>query len=150
MPEERAGMARAARGADLRRRDDERRRIAALRPQLEAWSRRYEPAARPLRAALAEAIGYLTRGRGPESRSVCYPIADALAGLAALQPAPDPLLDHRLAAALATLRTGADACTRGRPATGLRCLREGEKRLGEADNLLAFYNRRGTPSAFGE
>jgi len=35
-PEERARMARAAREADLRRRDEERRRIAALRPHLEA------------------------------------------------------------------------------------------------------------------
>ncbi|HEY8021528.1 MAG TPA: hypothetical protein VIH93_10520, partial [Thermoanaerobaculia bacterium] len=149
-PEERARMARAARDADLRRQNDERRRIAALRPQLEAWSRRYEPAARPLRAALSEAIGYLARGRGPESRTVCYPVADALPGLAALQRAPDPLLDHRLAAALATLRTGTEACTRGLPATGLRWLREGERRLGEADTFLASYRSYALPVEHGQ
>jgi hypothetical protein len=149
-PEERARMARAARDADRRRQDDERRRIAALRPQLEAWSRRYEPAVRPLRAALAEAIGYLARGRGPESRTVCYPVADALPGLAALQRAPDPLLDHRLAAALATLRTGTEACTRGLPATGLRWLREGERRLGEADTFLASYRSYALPVEHGQ
>jgi len=99
---------------------------------------------------LIEAIGYLARGRGPESRTVCYPVADALPGLAALQPAPDPLLDHRLAAALATLRAGADACTRGLPATGLRWLRGGETRLGEADALLASYRSLGFPVEHSE
>jgi len=138
-PEERLRSERAAREDERASREAERRRIAALRPQLAAWSRRYEPALRLLRAALADAIAHLSRGRGPESQTVCIPVADALPGLAALRPAPDPLLDRHFAAALTALHAGAEACVRGLPATGLRLLQVGQRRQEETDRMLDRY-----------
>jgi len=140
-PEERARLEREVREAQARRQADERRRIARLRPQLEAWSLRYRSAARPLHAALADAIAHLARGRGPESQTVCYPVTTTLADLVATvpRPAPDPRLDGELGAALLSLQVGADACTRGLPATGLRLLRDGEGRLSEVEAILASY-----------
>jgi len=100
-----------------RRAEEEAARRAALRPALTLWCRAYAPAARPLRAALAEAWDSLERGWGPASRNLGYPVREALRSVTALPPLPDPRLDRQLRQALLSIEEGARACAKGMPMT---------------------------------
>lgn len=117
------------------RRDAEgRRRWERVRREVEGWRRRWDPAFRPVRKAVDEALGSLRITWGPYSRNLGYAVLEEVAGLRkqALLPAPDPSLDARLRRALAELEQGADFCLRGMPTRAQLRWEQALRRLEEA------------------
>jgi len=112
---------------------------AAPLPQTGAgsWCQAYVSAARPLHAALDEALDSLGHGWGPDSRGLGYPLHESLLPVAALLPVPDPTLDRRLRRALLSLETGAQSCMRSMPMTTRLRLVEGGRALADFESGLA-------------
>lgn len=139
-PEEPALVIRPTRSpAEQERRDAEgRREWERLRQEVADWRRHWDPAVRPVRNAVDEALRSLRITWGPYSRNLGYAVLEELARLRsqAVLPAPDPELDTRLRRALAELEQGADFCLRGMPTRALLRLEQGRRRIEQA--LQAF------------
>ncbi|HYG61734.1 MAG TPA: hypothetical protein VEL74_04065 [Thermoanaerobaculia bacterium] len=117
------------------RRDAEgKRRWERIRREVEGWRRRWDPAFRPLRRTVEEALGSLRITWGPYSRNLGYAVLEEVARLRgqALLPAPDADLDARLRRALAELEQGADFCLRGMPTRAQLRWEQAIRRLEEA------------------
>jgi hypothetical protein len=109
-----------------------------LRQEVTDWRHRWDPAVRPVRNAVDEALRSLRVTWGPYSRNLGYAVLEELARLRrqAVLPAPDPELDTRLRRALAELEQGGDFCLRGMPTRALLRLEQGRRRIEQA--LQAF------------
>src|SRR6476660_7155797 len=107
---------------------------AAPVPQAGRWCQAYVAAARPLHAALDEALDSLGHGWGPDSRGLGYPLHESLLPVAALLPVPDPALDRRLRRALLSLETGAQAAMKSMPMSTQLRLVEGGRALADFES----------------
>jgi hypothetical protein len=123
-------------GAEERaRRDAEgKRQWERIRRDVEGWRRRWDPAFRPVRKAVDEALASLRITWGPYSRNLGYAVLEEVVRVRrqALLPAPDPDLDARLRRALAALEQGADFCLRGMPTRAQLRWEQALRRLEEA------------------
>jgi hypothetical protein len=116
------------------RRDAEsRKRWERVRREVEGWRRRWDPAFRPVRRTVEEALGSLRITWGPYSRNLGYSVLEEVASLRrqALLPAPDPVLVTRLRRAR-ELEQGADFCLRGMPTRAQLRWEQAMRRLDEA------------------
>jgi hypothetical protein len=110
---------------------------AAPSSPISGWCQAWPDVIRPVHAALEEALDSLSRGWGPDSHGLGYPLHQSLLPLAARLPVPDARLDRQLRQTLFLLEEGAQACMKSMPMTTRLRLVDGARALAGLESSLA-------------